>query len=136
MRTSKLEIATTQACELVNITKQVKAQVKAAGIDNGALLIFCPHTTAGVMIQEYTDPDLGDDLLLAMENAVPAFPTMGDFKHAEANSHAHAKAALVGASQVVPVEKGKLLLGSFQAIFLCEFDGPRSRQILLKMLGD
>ena len=133
MRISRLEIEITEPEALLDITKQVKAVVKASGVENGVLFIFCPHTTAGILIQENTGADLVHDVLLALANAVPKDTA---FQKAEANSHAHVKAAIIGSSQVVPIEKGKLVLGAFQSVYLCEFAGPRSRQVLLKIIAD
>jgi secondary thiamine-phosphate synthase enzyme len=130
-----LDISTSQRSELVDITQRVRSVVRGANLESGVVYVYCPHTTAGVTIQENTDPDVRHDLLLSLDNAVPGTPTRGEYRHGEGNSPAHVKAALVGASQVVPVDKGKLVLGTWQAIYLCEFDGPRNRRILLQLLA-
>jgi secondary thiamine-phosphate synthase enzyme len=134
MRLPSLQIASRAACELLDVTAQVEAALPAAGAAGGLLLVFCPHTTAGVTIQENADPEVRRDLLLALENAVPRVPPRGRFHHAEGNSDAHAKAALVGSSAALPVRDGRLLLGTWQGVYLCEFDGPRVRTLHLELI--
>ena len=136
MRSVRLEVATRSRCELVDITPLVSSAVQRAGLQDGAVLVYSPHTTAGVTIQENADPDVRRDLLLALENAVPEAPPGGEWRHAEGNSPAHVKTALLGASQLVPVERGELKLGTWQGIYLCELDGPRTRHVLLRFLAD
>jgi secondary thiamine-phosphate synthase enzyme len=121
---------------MVDVTAQVRAALRAAAARGGVLVVFVPHTTAGVTIQENADPDVQRDLLLALENAVPARPARGTFHHAEGNSDAHVKASLVGSSATVIVDGGDLVLGTWQGIFLCEFDGPRTRTVELKLIAD
>lgn len=132
----RLELSTQTRCELIDITERVRQAVRGGRRRSGAVLVFCPHTTAGITIQENADPDVRRDLLLALENAVPETPPRGSYLHAEGNSTAHAKASLVGASQLVPVRDGDLVLGTWQAIYFCEFDGPRSRHVEVQMLGE
>jgi secondary thiamine-phosphate synthase enzyme len=134
MRLPDLSVQTHAACELVEITGEVRAALRAAGAPDGLLLVYVPHTTAAVTIQENADPDVRADLLLALENAVPARPARGSYRHAEGNSDAHVKTALVGTSATVIVEGGAPVLGTWQGIYLCEFDGPRRRTICLKVL--
>lgn len=136
MRSERLEIATRDRCELVEITDQVRAALARAGLESGAVLVYSPHTTAGVTVQENADPDVRHDLLLALENAVPDAAPRGAYRHGEGNSPAHVKTALVGASQLVPVEGGALQLGTWQGVYLVELDGPRRRQVLLRFLAD
>jgi secondary thiamine-phosphate synthase enzyme len=136
MRLPGLEIPTRQPRELVEVTGQVRAAVRAAGVRSGVVVVYCPHTTAGVTVQENADAHVQADLLLALENAVPERPVKGTFWHAEGNSDAHVKASLIGSSATVIVEDGDLLLGTWQGIFLCEFDGPRVRRLELKLLAD
>jgi secondary thiamine-phosphate synthase enzyme len=131
----RLEVATGARTQLVDVTARVREAVRAAGLAEGAALVYCPHTTAGVTIQENADPDVPRDLLLILENAVPDAPPRGGYRHAEGNSPAHAKSSLVGASQLVPVEGGELVLGTWQGIFLCEFDGPRRRELRIQLLA-
>jgi secondary thiamine-phosphate synthase enzyme len=131
--TGNLELVTTKPAELQDITKRVRAEVKSSGIDNGLCTIFCPHTTGGITINENTDPDVQTDILNALERAVPKSATY--YKHEEGNAHAHAKAVLVGFSVTVPVQAGKLSLGTWQAIYFCEFDGPRNRKLSITVSG-
>ena len=121
---------------MVDVTAQVRAALRAAGARDGLVVVFVPHTTAGVTIQENADPDVQRDLLLSLENAVPDRPARGTYHHAEGNSDAHVKATLVGSSATVIVERGDLVLGTWQGIYLCEFDGPRTRTVELKLLSD
>ena len=136
MRSVRLDVPPRARRELLEITALVRSAVRQAGLREGAVLVYCPHTTAGVTIQENADPDVRRDLLLALENAVPDAPPGGRWLHAEGNTPAHVKAALLGASQLVPVEEGELQLGTWQGVFLCELDGPRTRQVLLRFLAD
>ena len=136
MRPVELEVTTTARCELVDVTDRVRRSLAQAGLRSGAVLVYSPHTTAGVTIQENADPDVQHDLLLALENAVPDEPPRGTYRHAEGNSPAHVKTSLVGASQLVPVVEGELQLGTWQGIYLVECDGPRRRKLLLSFLGD
>jgi secondary thiamine-phosphate synthase enzyme len=136
MRLPSLEVPTRAASELVEITAEVEAALARAHVESGLLVVYVPHTTAGVTIQENADPDVKRDLLLALENAVPARPTRGAYRHAEGNSDAHVKASLVGSSATVIVEGARPLLGTWQGIFLCEFDGPRTRTVHLAVMAD
>jgi secondary thiamine-phosphate synthase enzyme len=134
MRLPTLEIPTRRPQELVDVTDRVRGAIQAAGVRDGFVVVFCPHTTAGVTIQEHVDPDVQTDLLLALEQAVPDRPARGVYRHAEGNSPAHVKSALVGSSATVIIDDGDLLLGTWQGIFLCEFDGPRPRKLELKIV--
>lgn len=135
MPTIRLSIRTRQRCELVDVTREVQEAVRAAGLAHGAVLVQCPHTTAGVTVQENADPDVRHDLLLALQNLVPQEAHAGRYRHAEGNSDAHVKASLVGSSATLPVARGEVLLGTWQAVYLCEFDGPRARELVLAFLG-
>jgi len=128
-----LELPTTKKQQTLNITQRVRAEVKASGIENGLCSVFAPHTTAGIAINENTDPDVQTDILNALERAVPTSAQY--YKHEEGNAHAHAKAVVVGSSETVPVQGGKLMLGTWQAIYFCEFDGPRNRKVLVTVVG-
>ena len=136
MPTIRLEVATASRCQLVEVTDRVGEAVRAAGFRSGAVLVTSPHTTAGVLVQENADPDVARDLLLALELAAPEAPPRGRWRHAEGNTPAHVKTALVGHAQLVPVEDGELELGTWQGLYLAEFDGPRTRQLLLRFIGD
>jgi secondary thiamine-phosphate synthase enzyme len=128
-----LHLRTKQRAELVNITGQVLEAVAQSGIERGLCLIHAPHTTAAITIQEGYDPDVVRDVLAYLEKQVPE---SGDYKHAEGNSDSHIKALLTGSGQTLAIEFGKLQLGRWQAIFFCEFDGPRERTVWLQIVGD
>jgi secondary thiamine-phosphate synthase enzyme len=134
MPLTRLEIPTHAREELVDVTDRLRDAVRRAGLRDGAVLVASQHTTAGVTVQENADPDVVRDLLLALSHAVPDAPPGGRWRHAEGNTPAHVKTALVGASQLVPVEDGELALGTWQGVFLCEFDGPRARELVLAFL--
>jgi len=114
-----------------NITPQVREAVAKSGVSDGLAVIYCPHTTAGITINENADPDVVRDLLLAYAKA---FPDRSEFRHGEGNSAAHAKASAMGASETVIIRDGRLLLGTWQGIYFCEFDPPRSRKFFVKVL--
>jgi secondary thiamine-phosphate synthase enzyme len=129
-----LEVATRAAHELVEITEPVRAALRSAEVSDGILVVYVPHTTAGVTVQENADPDVPRDFLLALENAVPAEAARGEYRHAEGNSDAHVKASLVGSSATLIVRGGDVVLGTWQGVFLCEFDGPRRRTVHLEVI--
>jgi secondary thiamine-phosphate synthase enzyme len=131
----RLDVSTHARCELVEITDLVRSAIERAGLRDGAVLVYSPHTTAAITVQENADPDVRRDLLLALENAVPDAPPRGAYRHGEGNSPAHVKTSIIGASQLVPVEDGAPALGTWQGIYLCEFDGPRSRHVVLRFLA-
>jgi secondary thiamine-phosphate synthase enzyme len=134
MRLADLAVRTPSPTALVEITAEVRAAVRQSGVSDGIVVVYVPHTTAGVTIQENADPDVKHDLLLALEQAVPARPARGAYRHAEGNSAAHVKATLVGSSATVPLRDGELALGTWQGLQLCEFDGPRTRTVLLEVI--
>ena len=115
-----------------DITGQVRDAVRLSGVESGICLVYCPHTTAAVTINENADPDVMRDIELGLR---VAFPEIGDFRHFEGNSTAHLKAGVLGASQTLIVEGGNLLLGRWQAVYFCEFDGPRERTFYVKVLS-
>jgi len=127
-----LRISTTARTALLDVTGQVQQAVRESGIKNGICLIFVPHTTAGITINENADPDVKQDILTALDRLIPA---RGDYRHLEGNSPAHIKASLVGSSLAIPVEDGRLVLGTWQGITFCEFDGPRQRNLVVKILA-
>lgn len=112
--------------EFIDITDEIQDVVRRSGIQQGHCLIYVPHTTAGVTINESADPAVKADILMVLNKMVP---WEADYRHMEGNSPAHVKSSLVGTSQWVPVEEGRLLLGTWQGIFFCEFDGPRTRKV-------
>ena len=127
----KIKVQTTQQREILDVTQSVSRILKEAGVMKGVCHLFVPHTTAGITINENTDPNVRSDMLRALDRVVPAD---GEYVHAEGNSAAHILASLIGASTMAFVENGKLVLGAWQAIYLCEFDGPRTRTVLVKVL--
>jgi len=124
----ELRIDTERQEQFVEITGPIQEAIVGAGLRDGVCTAFCPHTTAGLTINEHADPSVMDDMSQALDRAVPSD---GPWRHLEGNSPAHAKAMLVGPSVQVIVEDGKLILGRWQGIFFCEFDGPRERRIWL-----
>jgi secondary thiamine-phosphate synthase enzyme len=126
-----IEVRTKKREEIIDLTGEVSRIVAAAGRKDGACLVFVPHTTAGVTINENSDPDVKTDILMTLRAFVPdALP----YAHAEGNSPAHVKASLVGSSVTIIVEDGRLQLGTWQGICLCEFDGPRTRHVWVKVI--
>lgn len=117
---------------LYNITAAVTEAIRKSGVDSGLCVVYCPHTTAGITINENADPDVVDDMLLGLAEA---FPDRAAFRHAEGNSAAHLKASCIGASVTLIVEKASPLLGTWQGIYFCEFDGPRTRRYHVKILA-
>ena len=117
--------------ELVEITDEVLKRIPDTG--EGVCILFTQHTTCGLTINENADPDVKHDFLLFLKNTIPQF--YAGFRHAEENSDAHLKSSLMGASVTVPFENGKLLLGRWQGIYLCEFDGARERKVLVKIIS-
>jgi len=126
-------VSTRARTQLVDITDRVQAAVRDSGVRSGVAHVFVPHTTAGVTINEDADPSVVADLLATLERMVP---DDAPYRHAEGNSPAHVKASLMGLCQTVLVEDGKLVLGTWQGIYLCEFDGPRTRRIIVKIQPD
>lgn len=119
--------------DFISITSQVKGAAAESGVVNGICTVYCPHTTAGITVNENADPDVVTDLLLAYDKAFPSRP---EFRHCEGNSSAHAKASAVGSSASLIIENGKLLLGTWQGIYFCEFDGPRTRTFYVNIMGE
>ncbi|MFA6563288.1 MAG: secondary thiamine-phosphate synthase enzyme YjbQ [Verrucomicrobiia bacterium] len=127
----EVSVSTHARAELVDVTELVRREVRATGVRDGVVTLFVPHTTAGITIQENADPDVVHDLLLALERAVPWQSC--DYRHAEGNTAAHVKASMMGSSAQVFIRNGDLALGTWQAIYFCEFDGPRSRRLWLRV---
>ncbi len=128
-----LRVKTRRRTEFVDVTDEVKKLVAALGVAEGVCYVYVPHTTAGVAINEHFDPDVATDLEGVFERLVPR---AGAYRHAEGNSDSHAKAVLTGTSQAIFVEEGKLMLGQWQGVFFCEFDGPRERKMWVKVIGN
>lgn len=128
----EITLKTTKEQQFINITSNVRDAVKNSGIKDGLVCVFVPHTTAGITINENADADVVRDMIVNLDKA---FPKQGDYLHIEGNSHAHIKASLMGNSCSVIIENGELKLGRWQGIYFCEFDGPRTRKIFIKILN-
>jgi secondary thiamine-phosphate synthase enzyme len=128
-----LTVKTTRRTQLVNVTAQVQQAVEKSRMASGVCYVYVPHTTAAIMINECADPAVASDLEGAFDRLIPF---EGPYRHAEGNSDSHMKSVLVGASQTIFVEAGKLKLGRWQGIFFCEFDGPRDRHLQIKVIPD
>jgi len=128
----RFSVHTKARTDFADITQGVRDVLKETGIENGICHVYIPHTTAGVTINENADPDVKSDVINALENLVP---WVNRYRHFEGNSAAHIKASLMGFSVSVPVENGKLVLGTWQDIYFCEFDGPRVRNVIVTVIG-
>ena len=128
-----MPVATRARTELKDITAAVEQVVSESGISSGLCHLFVPHTTAGLLINENDDPDVARDITAVLDRLAPP---SASYRHAEGNADAHVKSALVGVSASIPVEGGRLVLGRWQGIFFCEFDGPRRREIKVKLVAD
>jgi secondary thiamine-phosphate synthase enzyme len=128
-----LHVKTQRRTQMVDITGEVEKAVGESGVTSGVCHLYVPHTTAGIAINEHADPDVARDLEAAFDGLVPQ---RGPYRHSEGNSDSHIKSVLTGTSQSVFIQGGKLVLGRWQGIFLCEFDGPRERSLLVKIVGD
>ncbi|MEK6959035.1 MAG: secondary thiamine-phosphate synthase enzyme YjbQ [archaeon] len=126
----EIKVPSSRRCELIDITSQVEKVISDSKIKDGLCVVFCPHTTAGIIINENSDPDVKQDLLDALEMMIPKIR----FSHNEGNSDAHLKSSLVGSEKILIVENAKIVLGQWQAIYFAEFDGPRERKILIKIV--
>lgn len=129
----QFSVNTKARCQMIDITSQVQSVVSGSGITEGDAIVFCPHTTAAVTINENADRSVPHDILLALEKAVPE--NMPGFQHSEGNSDAHVKSSIIGCSEQVLIINGSLHLGTWQGIFFCEFDGPRSRKVYIQVRG-
>ncbi|MDM7997716.1 MAG: secondary thiamine-phosphate synthase enzyme YjbQ [Acidobacteriota bacterium] len=124
-----LSIRTHAHTQFVDITQKVQSAVSELAIEGGVITVFVPHTTAGVTVNENADPDVTADIIAALDRAVP---WQAEYRHCEGNAAAHVKASLMGSSVQIPVEEGRLQLGTWQAIYFCEFDGPRNRSVWIR----
>jgi secondary thiamine-phosphate synthase enzyme len=128
----QLQVTTREQAEFVDITIEVEQIVRSTGIADGTVTVYCPHTTCGLTIQENADPGVQHDMLLLLTRLVPRDDP--EYRHIEDNSASHLQASMMGFSQTVFVNRGRLLLGQWQALYLTEFDGPRERTVLVKVV--
>ena len=127
-----LEIATRNRSEMIDITSEIQSIVSKSDIKSGFCLVYVPHTTAGITINENADPSVAEDILNSFEKLIPFNER---YSHIEGNSPAHIKSSIMGQSVNIIIEDGKLLIGTWQGIFFCEFDGPRNRKIYVQLIG-
>ena len=131
--TRTLSIRTSRRTELKAVTAEIEAAIRESGCADGVCHLYVPHTTAGVLIDEGDDPAVARDIEATLDRLIPH---CADYKHAEGNSDSHIKTALIGSSETVWIENGRLALGRWQAIFFAEFDGPRTRELRVKIVPD
>ena len=127
----RLEIQTSSRTQLIDITSQVKAFLRSAALSSGVMVVYVPHTTCGITINENADPSVKEDIIGFLNRVIPL---NGPYTHAEGNSDAHIKASMIGSGVTLIVESGSLILGTWQGIFLAEYDGPRKRSVLIKAI--
>lgn len=130
---SEFSISTRKFQEFIDITYLLKEAIEKSNVQNGLAVIYCPHTTAGITINENGDPDVVRDIIAALDKV---FPEKGDYRHFEGNSHAHIKSSYVGANKTVIINEGSPILGTWQSVYFCEFDGPRNRKVFIKVISD
>jgi len=128
-----LEVRTRSRNEFVEITSRVRQAVQSSGVQQGMCVVYCPHTTAAITINENADPDVVHDMLAYLNRVIPQ--QQDEFRHGEGNSDSHIKASLVGSSATLLIEGGDLLLGRWQGVYFCEFDGPRTRSVHVQVIG-
>ena len=126
-----IEVSTKTRQQLVEVTSAIRELVRRSSVKNGVCFIHVPHTTAGITLNENADPSVAKDILNTLDRLIPV---EGDYTHLEGNAHAHVKASIVGHNAILFIENGELTLGTWQGVFLCEFDGPRRRRILVKIM--
>jgi secondary thiamine-phosphate synthase enzyme len=130
---TRFNLKTTVRNQFVEITDQVRDAVTASGVKSGLCVVYCPHTTAAITVNENADPDVVHDMLLYLNKTVPK--DQSGFRHGEGNSDSHIKASLVGPSVTLVVENGDIVLGRWQGVYFCEFDGPRTRVVAVQVSG-
>ena len=127
-----ITVKTGSRTEMVDITARIQAAVSTSGVTQGLCMVYVPHTTAGVTINESADPSVKRDIMMVLNQVIP---WEADYRHLEGNSPAHVKASLIGASETLIIKNSTLVLGTWQGIFFCEFDGPRSRKVHIKLIS-
>lgn len=126
-------ISTGRSQAFVDITNLIVEAIEKSGVESGIAIVYCPHTTAGITINENADPDVVRDIITTLDKV---FPVEGDYRHFEGNSHAHLKSSYMGAEKTLIIHEGKPILGTWQSVYFCEFDGPRSRKVFIKVMAD
>ena len=127
-------VSTKSRNQMIDITSQVRALVGKSGVTDGDVIVYCPHTTAAITINENADPSVLHDMLLTLEELMPQ--RRAGYRHNEGNSDSHCKSSLIGCSEQILIKGGSLTLGTWQGIFFCEFDGPRSRRVTVRVRGE
>ena len=127
----QISASTKKSEEFIDITYLINEAIRKSSVQNGIATIYCPHTTAGITINENGDPDVVRDIIATLDKV---FPVEGDYRHFEGNSHAHIKSSYVGVEKTIIINEGKLLLGTWQSVYFCEFDGPRNRKVFIKVI--
>jgi secondary thiamine-phosphate synthase enzyme len=126
-----LTVKSKSRTQLIDITSEIQKAVRSSGISEGLCMLYVPHTTAAITINESADPSVASDIMMVLNEVIP---WKADYRHLEGNSPAHIKSTLVGASETIAIENGSLVLGTWQGIFFCEFDGPRTRSVHMRLL--
>jgi conserved hypothetical protein TIGR00149 len=127
----RIKVKTAKHTSVVNITQRIREIVEASSIDNGLCIVYVPHTTAAVFINEGADPDVVKDILNTLDRLIP---WTNDYSHMEGNAAAHIKSSIIGNSRIIPILDGRLMLGKWEAVFLAEFDGPREREVVVSIV--
>ena len=127
-------VTTNKRCDMIDITAQVAEVVRKSGVTNGDCIVFCNHTTGAITINENADPDVVHDMLMTLEQIFPK--DRPGYRHMEGNSDSHCKCSLVGASEQLLIDNASLVLGTWQGVYFCEFDGPRSRKVTIQVRGE
>ena len=130
----EFRLSTKSRSQMIDITSQVRSLVGRTGISDGDVIVYCPHTTAAITINENADPSVPHDMLMTLEELLPQHRS--GYRHSEGNSDSHCKSSLVGCSEQILIKGGSLQLGTWQGIFFCEFDGPRSRKVVVQIRGE
>lgn len=128
----KISVKTNKRNEFINITNKVKDAIASSKVKNGICVVFCPHTTGGITINECCDPAVEIDLSYGLQKISPQMP---EYRHAEGNSDSHLKSSMIGASETVIIQDGQLMLGTWQGLYFAEFDGPRNREVWINVIG-
>jgi len=131
-KTHNLNISTSKQDEMINVSSKLQILLKESGINTGKMIVFVPHTTAAITINENADPCVKSDMLYGLSKS---FPMDSSYQHFEGNSHAHLKSSTIGVEQIILIENGRLILGTWQGIYFMEFDGPRSRELIVRLEG-